>query len=344
MRNRKKMDELRELAPLWTVLGMVIVGLGAIASIPLRGTAFERYATQVPVLCFIGILICLAVAPLALALEPLRRLSRWLGRVMRTSARFLLENLLVASVLLNILVLLLLGILLRRAAYAAIAGVLVLANVGLIIGILRTFGSRYGIDPSAFFDSFDKGLSRWKSLHSSTAARIRMPFQGRAHCLEMPAYTHQQPEIIYVAGLDDWRNGIIECDVYLPTNALINVLFRADIPGHYYYGARLDTRPQRENGYPLYNKFLRRDGNGPQSWFQEGPHKGTKTSPNQWHHMKVVVAEDVMQLYLDEELVASWADSKYPSGQLGIMAELTRVYIDNFRITRLPDHLRIGGI
>jgi len=160
----------------------------------------------------------------------------------------------------------------------------------------------------------------------------------------MPAYTHQQPEIIYVAGLDDWRNGIIESDVYLPTNALINVLFRADIPGHFYYGARLDTRPQPQNGYPLYNKFLRRDGNGPQSWFHEGPHQGTKTSPNQWHHMKVVVAEDLMQLYLDEELVASLTDSKYHSGQVGIMAELTRVYIDNFRITRLPGHLRIGGI
>jgi len=338
------MERLREIAPLWGLLGFFAAGLLAVSQIPLEGTGFEIYATQVPLLCLVGILICLGIGLLALVVERLRRFSRYLGRVIRTSTRFVLENLLVASTLLSILLFVALARAIGSYPILAIAVGLALANLGMIIGMLRIFGPRYGFDPSVFFDSFDKGLSRWKSLHSPTAVRIRMPFRGRAHCLEMPAYSHQKPEIIYVAGLDDFRNGIIECDVYLPSNALINVLFRGDIPGHFYYGARLDTRPQRQNGYPLYNKFLRRDGNGPESWFHEGPDQGTKTSPNQWHHMKVVVAEDMMQLYLDEELVASLTDFRYDSGQIGIMAEISPVYIDNFRITRLPAHLRIGRL
>jgi len=161
--------------------------------------------------------------------------------------------------------------------------------------------------------------------------------------LEIPRYRHEKPEIIYVAGLDDFRNGVIECDVYLPSNTLINILFRADIPAHRYYGARLDTRPE-ETKWREYNKFLRRDAGGPQDWFHEAPDLGKKTTPNQWHHLKVVVAGDSMELFRDEELVASWADSTYHSGQVGIMAELGAVCIDNFRITRLPSPLKFGQL
>jgi len=334
------MNGLRELIPLWGVLGFFIAGLAAIARIPLQGTPFERYAAQVPLLCLIGILICLAVGLLALAVERLRRLSRRLARAVKTSARFMLEHLLVASVLLSILLLVCLARLLGDVAIPAIAVGLALANVGIMIGILRIFGARYALGPSVFFDSFDKGLSRWKCLHRPTAARTIMPFEGRPHCLQMPPHSRARPEIIYVAGLDDFRNGVIECDVYLPSNTLINILFRADIPAHRYYGARLDTRPQDRTGHPLFDKFLRREG--PQRWFDEGPDRGTKTTPNGWHHLKVVVAEDTMQLFRDEELVASLTDPVYHSGQVGIMAELAVVCIDNFRITRLPSPLRIG--
>lgn len=338
------MERIKELVPLWAVLGFFAAALGALGSIPAEGTPVQDYATYVRMICYGGVLICFLIGVLALVLERLRRFSKYLGRGIRASARFMRDNaLLVGFVLFSILLLLLLGRLFDNVAVPAIAAALILANVGITIGILRIVRPRYASRPPDFFDTFDGGLSRWESLCRPSAARTIMAFQGRAHCLHMPPYSHQRPEIMYVAGLDDFRNGLIECDVYLPTNTLINILFRAHIPAHRYYGARLDTRPQGPNNYPLFDKFLRRDGGFPK-WFGEAPDRGAKTTPNEWHHLKVMVAQNSMELFSDEQLVASWVDSMYHSGQVGIMAELGEVCVDNFRVTPLPSPLRIGQL
>ncbi len=136
--------------------------------------------------------------------------------------------------------------------------------------------------------------------------------------------------------MNELGDGLIECDVWLDPDALINILFRADVKNHRYYGARLETR-EKTPASKYYDKFLRRDG--PEGWWVEAQSLFTKTYPWAWYHMAVLFVGDQMELYKNGELVASWTDSKYESGQVGIMGEQGMVHIDNFRIRQVPANL-----
>jgi len=234
-----------------------------------------------------------------------------------------------------------LALLSNRAVLNAIAAVLqaLLTSLLLLWLWMRSYRPEATVAAAAasenvFQETFESGLGKWRFKVKDSGARVIMGYQGSAYSLQMPYHTSERPEIAYVGGVDDFRNGLIECEVYLPAGTIFNVLFRGDMENDRYYGARLDTRVN------WFDTLMRRDGSS--TWFQLGGAHGGSTPGDSWHTFKLVVGEDRFTLYRDGQPVARWGDLAYESGQIGLMCELGPVAVSSFKVVKFPPGLHLG--
>lgn len=191
--------------------------------------------------------------------------------------------------------------------------------------VSRILPGRFREAPS-FADNFGAGLTRWETKTGSP--RIDEAFGHPAPSLHLPlAGDERTRSFAIVKEISEFKDGHIECTVHLEPYSLVNIVFRANMETNQFYMARLDTRP----GCP--DAILRNDGPG----FGWGiiAEQGQRTSPNEWHQMKVIVREDSIQLYRNDILVASARDATYTSGQVGIFNEVQGCHVDNFIVSSL---------
>lgn len=190
--------------------------------------------------------------------------------------------------------------------------------------VSRILPGRFREAPS-FADDFASGLTKWETKTGSP--RIDEAFGHPAPSLHL-SLTGDWPiqSFVIVKEISQFNDGHIECAVHLEPNCLVNIVFRANMEANQFYMARLDSRP----GWP--DAILRNDGPG-LGW-QIIAEQGQRTSPNQWHQMKVIIRGDSMQLYRNDILVASARDATYTSGQVGIFNEVQGCHVDNFIVAR----------
>jgi hypothetical protein len=117
-----------------------------------------------------------------------------------------------------------------------------------------------------------------------------------------------------------FTDGTVELDVYLETDALVDVVFRGDLEKNTGYIARLDSRNYHDT-------FIKID-----TWTMLGENSGHITSPHQWHHMRVEVESSSFTLLCDDQVVARTIDTEFSSGQIALMNEVNKVHVDNVTV------------
>jgi len=132
------LNRLRQSAVFWGALGvfaMIFIGLTAAS---LRGTFLEDYAVQFRLVGVVGMFACFIIGLLVVAVEPLTRFSRYLGRGIRALARFARENLLVVVPLIaSIFLLWRLFDLAHNPAVFSMVSLLVVACIAMTVGLIR---------------------------------------------------------------------------------------------------------------------------------------------------------------------------------------------------------------
>jgi len=131
--------------------------------------------------------------------------------------------------------------------------------------------------------------------------------------------------------VEDFWEGIIECDVFVLPDGLVNIIFHADAQKSRYHMARLDTRDG------CFDSLLEM---GPgDAWFQYRGHRSELTPPNVWVHMRLEVYRQHVKLYRDGRLVSQLHTSQFrhklQQGFVGLFCEAAPAFVDNFRLTVL---------
>lgn len=222
------------------------------------------------------------------------------------------------------------------AGAAAVASRWVLPTLGLavMIGALAsaaTWGGRSLVrrvrllrpGRPAFEDDFRGRLEAWKTHAKmgpvpslcSRGLQLR-PVPGRD--LSTVLQLHSEPR---------FRDGAIECQVYLDYNALFNVIVRGSVPDDQFYMARLDSRQD------FWDCVLFKPKGG--SWHECNRGYLLHNSPcRRWLTMRVEADGRRISLYRDGEAVDQIRDAGLRSGTVGLFAEQGTAWVRAVRIWR----------
>lgn len=179
-----------------------------------------------------------------------------------------------------------------------------------------------------FSDGFDEDLGKnWKIIEGNPA--IDKPFGKPSPSLVLSVTGSPQNSFVLIKNnkMNNFRDVLIECDIYLKPNALINILFRCDKEGKTGYMARLDSRGGTEP-----DRFLiKKDTN---SW-EVKENGDIATLPETWQHIKLEVKGSEFKLFKNNYLVCWFADETHESGFIGLFNECGEAHIDNFMISSI---------
>jgi hypothetical protein len=133
--------------------------------------------------------------------------------------------------------------------------------------------------------------------------------------------------------INDFSDGVIECEVFLETNAIIDVVLRGNIEGSIerdqFYMARLDTRDYYDCILFKPVGKLWSECNAP----EELKRRGFVSPSKQWINLKVMAKGRSIHLYRDGVWVDSWDHVQTLSEQIAIFAESADVYVRKITIT-----------
>lgn len=184
-------------------------------------------------------------------------------------------------------------------------------------------------------DTFEYGLANWRVDRVVRFGAAIDPFLGNPPpCLRLRPIGSDISlrRAILFRWVDNFSEGIVECDVFLLDNGLVNIMFRANADNTRYYMARLDTRDG------CFDSFLE-IGPG-DAWFQYRGPRSLLTPPKTWVHMRLEVYRDHMKLYRNSLLVSQVHISQFTQrlneGLVGLFCEVNDVLINNFRLTVFP--------
>lgn len=177
-----------------------------------------------------------------------------------------------------------------------------------------------------FSDSFDEPDLTKKWEIKTGAPDTDIPFGKPEPSLRLKRGGTATHSFVIIKDLDNFKDGIIECDVLLKPGALVNICFRIQDNGKGYM-VRLDTRGGNDD-----DSFLEKTGDT--SW-EHRIHTKEISKPGDWHHIKLVIHNDNFKFFKGDVLLAVWNDKKYGVGKIGIFNELEEVHIDNFVISKI---------
>lgn len=126
---------------------------------------------------------------------------------------------------------------------------------------------------------------------------------------------------------EDVQDFILECDVRLPSDSLVNLIFRFNKEYSTAYMGRLDSRATEHDA------FLQMVRVG--QWAEIASARNS-TPPITWVHVKLRASGDHFQLYVDGHLVCEYnATNPLSRGSVGFMSEIGWAFIDNIKFERL---------
>lgn len=149
----------------------------------------------------------------------------------------------------------------------------------------------------SFNDTFDSGLGSWKVVagNPSVNDKISNPAPG----LDLHVVQGQKTNcFLELLPIDTPKKGFIECDVFLESGSLFNIVFRADPTNERWYMARLETRGGSKDA------FLKDSGTG---WDFLKP-ADDNTSASTWHKMRIELNGSKAKLFRDDTKIAKMDD------------------------------------
>jgi hypothetical protein len=146
-------------------------------------------------------------------------------------------------------------------------------------------------------------------------------------------------EILWITDLlfgeEDWRNYTIECDARMiePLGEDLCLMgFDLRVVGTDIVDGQLDNDDVSPvAGYLAQQAWI-------SAWIDnefsgESEYKDIDFELSRWYRFKAVVHEDTFQFYIDERLVASYTDDRFPTGRLGLFVAACEAQFDNVIIT-----------
>ena len=123
--------------------------------------------------------------------------------------------------------------------------------------------------------------------------------------------------------------GIIECDFYLEPDAVFNIIFLADKKKEKWYMARFDSRSSDSDGF-----LIKTEGINQPNW---NFHRmsGTHTSVHEWHRARIIINENKVAMYMDEQLIVEFDNPEQYGNHIGVFNEVNDVHVDNFTYTKI---------
>jgi len=181
------------------------------------------------------------------------------------------------------------------------------------------------IKKSDFNDTFDSGMGSWDVITGNPT--INQTFGKPAPNLDLSVVPGIRTNcFLELLPIETPEVGEIECDVYLETGSLFNIVLRGDIANKKWYMARLDSR----NGDRDKDAFLKNNGNG---WDFINTSSENST-PKIWHRMKIDINSTGAKLFKDGKLIAEMNDAELSGKKIGIFNEIGEVHIDNFTVRK----------
>lgn len=118
--------------------------------------------------------------------------------------------------------------------------------------------------------------------------------------------------------------GSIECDVYLDSNAVFNLVVLCDKENNKWYMARLESRTAFSDGILIKDK-------GP---WREFSMSGTRTKPKKWHRLRVEFNTKKITMFRNGTLIAELKNPDPFGDTIGMFNECSDVHIDNFSLIK----------
>lgn len=174
--------------------------------------------------------------------------------------------------------------------------------------------------PKALFTyDFRSALDVWTVTTNDWSPRTG----GRG--LELVPYDNLS-KILVLDELPQFVDGVIECEVYLESGAIFDVMLRGDLNIKEFYMARLDTR-QRRNDCILFKPRERR-------WAECNDRETLKyhSPPRRWLKMRIVADKHTISLYRNGQKVDEINNAITTIGKIGLFAELANVYVKKISI------------
>jgi hypothetical protein len=173
-----------------------------------------------------------------------------------------------------------------------------------------------------FEDDFRSNLANWKSRSKMSVVGVEekglrlWPTPGPD--LSYALVLHAQPR---------FREGTVQCEVFLEYGALFNLVVRGDVADDEFYMARLDSREE------FWDCILKKRKG--EAWRECNKGHLSHHSPfRQWTTMRVDSRGGRISLYRDDELVDHIEDATPSDGNVAMFAECGQVHVRVVRIWR----------
>lgn len=128
-------------------------------------------------------------------------------------------------------------------------------------------------------------------------------------------------KVLLLEDLPRFTNGVIECEVYLESGALFDVLLRGDLESNEFYMARFDSRTS------LWDCILVQPKSGVWHPCNETNRLTYHSPHNRWLTMRVIADGQAISLFRDGTLIDWIDDAPIKAGRIGLLAEVANVYV-----------------
>ncbi len=193
--------------------------------------------------------------------------------------------------------------------------------VGRIADRVRRAGRRRRA--ADFEDNFESGLLAWRKRSKVSTSSVG----PRGLALGAIPARHDLSTVLTLYREPRFADGTVECEVYLESGALFNLVLRGDIVDDEFYMARLDARPD------YWDSILVKPRG--RAWRECNKGHLSHHSPYaRWLTMRVEADGPEISLYRDDQLVDSVNDAEFLDGTIAVFAEEGTAYVRVLRIWR----------
>lgn len=127
----------------------------------------------------------------------------------------------------------------------------------------------------------------------------------------------------------EFERGVIECDYYLESDAILNIVALGDTRRHNWYMARYDSRDGETDS------ILIKDAGPGANWRHDKVGYSGGSSKRRWHRARVEFSSEGIKMFRNDELIAEVTNPQLLGKEVGMFNEVNDAHVDNFRVSKL---------
>lgn len=177
-----------------------------------------------------------------------------------------------------------------------------------------------------FEDNFEYGLDAWENLSPDWEVSTPQHIPAGIELIPIDRSKHPLKALLLKHG-PEFKDGVIECEAYLTTGAIFDVVVRGNIADDHFYMARLDSR----RGGRQTDSIVVKPAGG--NWHKCNQASTHHTPVQRWTRMRIEADGPQIRLYNNGQEVNHIDNAEIASGRIAIFAEISKVHIRRFRVT-----------